>query len=65
MSDPQPPKAPGRDRERDLATLQQVHAAASAGRHEEAATEYRRAAATAATEPERAYLRRRLARVTG
>ncbi|MDE2305136.1 MAG: sulfotransferase [Gammaproteobacteria bacterium] len=37
MSDPQPPKAPGRDRERDLATLQQVHAAASAGRHEEAA----------------------------
>ncbi|HEY5184358.1 MAG TPA: sigma-70 family RNA polymerase sigma factor [Actinomycetes bacterium] len=42
-----------------------AHLLDRAGRHEEAATDYRRAAATAATEPERAYLRRRLARVTG
>lgn len=42
-----------------------AHLLERAGRHAEAATEYRRAAAAADTEPERAYLYRRLASVTG
>ena len=40
-----------------------AHLLERAGRHEEAAVEYRRAAAAADTEPERAYLCRRLASV--
>lgn len=42
-----------------------AHLLERAGRHVEAAAEFRRAAAAADTEPERAHLHRRLASVTG